>query len=119
MGEKSFIPRVLQKESELEALLHSAKEESDRIIDSAKYEAQKYIREFEKKLPDIVRERYEADLKRARNEARHIQDAGQVQAEILKKKAMESLGGAVEEIMQAVLPAPLPHKEGSDDIENE
>lgn len=119
MGEKSFIPRVLQKESELEALLNSAKEESERIIDSAKYEAQKYIREFEKTLPGIVRERYEADIKRARDEARQIQDVGQVQAEVLKKKAMERLDIAVEEIVRAVLPAPLPNEEGSYDIEDE
>jgi vacuolar-type H+-ATPase subunit H len=119
MGEKSFIPEVLQKEAELDALLHSAKEESEKIIGSAKQEVDRYLREFEEKLPSIVRERYETEMIRIQNEARHIKDVGQLQTEELKKKTMEKLDLAVQEIIRVVLPVPLTDEKNSYDNEDE
>ncbi len=119
MGEKSFIPKVLQKESELEALLNSVKAEAERIISSAEHEAQGYIREFEKNMPSIILERYEAGLKEADDEVRQIKDGGRAQAENLKKRAMERLDVAVEEILRAVLPVPPADKEDNYDSRDE
>ena len=119
MGEKSFIPEVLEKEAELENLLHAATEESEKIIGSAQQDADRYLREFEAKLPGIVQERYETEMIRIQKEARHINDVGQSHTEELKKQTIEKMDLAVQEIIRGVLPIPLTDGKNRYDHENE
>ena len=104
MGEKSFIPKVLQKEAEIEDMLHAAKEKAAGIIDSAKHEAQKSVETFEETLPNTIQERYHAGIKSYRVDAQHIKNTGQTHAQRVKTQALEKLDIAVEQILQAVLP---------------
>ncbi len=111
MGEKSFIPKVLQKEAEIEEMLHAAKKEAEGIIDSAKHEARKSVEAFEEKLPNMAQERYNTGIKSCRVDAQQIKEAGQIHAQRVKTQALEKLDLAVEQILQAVLPTALPDEE--------
>ncbi|MBD3306126.1 hypothetical protein GF339_07045 [candidate division KSB3 bacterium] len=115
----SFIPKVLQKEAELDARLQAAQAEAEQIVASARYEARRYVEEFEAQLPDLIRERFEAEMAHAEAEAQRLIAEGEKQADALKQQARARLDLAVREILHAVLPIPLDDQEKAHDHEDE